>query len=142
MNCEIFVGIFTCDKRICQETHTKVLCIPKSRSNQYTTSNWVVQESGLFQIECKKRTEEVSYWTGKPTKWTKEEMINIKGAIKNLSGRYTIEVSDEKGTTLLTRGNVYKASGFMMINKNCDFIEIMEKTSDGKTKFEQWKKNK
>jgi hypothetical protein len=28
----------------------------------------------------------------------------------------------------------------MVINENYDCIEIMEKTKDGKTKYEQWKK--
>jgi hypothetical protein len=95
------------------------------------------QETGLFKIEHKKQTEEISYWTGKPAKWTKEENISINGTVKNMSGKYTIDVSNEALTPSKT---VYNAEGYMIINENCDFIEIMEKNSDGKTNYEQRKK--
>jgi hypothetical protein len=47
ISCEIFVGIFTCDKLICQNIPPKWICNPKKRGNQHTTSNWVLQESGF-----------------------------------------------------------------------------------------------
>lgn len=45
--CDIFVGIFNCDKIICQEEgKAKWYCKPQNMTVIYTTSNWVIQESG------------------------------------------------------------------------------------------------
>ncbi len=95
------------------------------------------QENGVIKVEYKKQTEEVSYWTGKPINYIKEEMIEVKGAIRNMSGKYTIEVNNE---ALAPNKNVYSAKGYMIINENRDLIEIMENTKDGKTKYEKWTK--
>ncbi len=47
LECEIFVGVFTCDKPICQKEKTVwFFCNPK-KNGEYSTSNWVIQESGF-----------------------------------------------------------------------------------------------
>ena len=101
------------------------------------------EENSFFEVEHTRKVETLSYIiTGQ--KSYKNEFIKIKGTIRNLSGKYTIEVSDEKPATSLLGGgnigNIYNANGYMIISENCDIIEIMENTSDGKTKYEQWKK--
>jgi thioredoxin-like negative regulator of GroEL len=104
------------------------------------------KETGFFKIEHSMRVEVNRYLSAllggveKDTKSYEDRIISIKGKIVNLSGKYTIEVSNEKVTTILTSGNIYKANGYMLINEKCDFIKIMEKTNEGKTKFEQWEK--
>lgn len=53
--CEIFVGIFTLDKPLCQnEKRTKWFCKPRNKTTTYTTSNWVIQESGFALGKDKK----------------------------------------------------------------------------------------
>jgi len=47
LSCEIFVGIFTRDKPICQESKVAWHCKPKEKCEIYTTSTWVIQESGF-----------------------------------------------------------------------------------------------
>ena len=47
---DIFVGIFTCDKKIVKNDGEGLSEIKKD----YTTSNWVIQESG-FAIGCNKK---------------------------------------------------------------------------------------
>jgi len=44
---DIFVGIFTCDQPICQMNKKRWFCYTRKDSNLYTTSNWVIQESGF-----------------------------------------------------------------------------------------------
>ncbi len=48
INNDIFVGIFTCDNKILLENGQS------SKQNFYTTSNWVIQESGFAIAENKK----------------------------------------------------------------------------------------
>ena len=48
INNDIFVGIFTCDKKILLENGQS------SKEDFYTTSNWVIQESGFAIAENKK----------------------------------------------------------------------------------------
>ena len=48
INNDIFVGIFTCDKKILVENGQS------SKEDFYTTSNWVIQESGFAIAENKK----------------------------------------------------------------------------------------
>lgn len=50
LECEIFVGVFTCDKPICQKEKIAWFCNPR-KIKEYSTSNWVIQESG-FAIGC------------------------------------------------------------------------------------------
>jgi tetratricopeptide (TPR) repeat protein len=130
---------------------SNALCSDKKLSKTQVEDTWQTswgsmqlkynEENNSFEVEHKRKAEITSYYSH-GEKFYKDEVIKIKGTIRNLSGRYTIEVSDEKtATSLLTSGNIYRASGYMIINENCDFIEIMENTYDGKTKFEQWKKN-
>jgi tetratricopeptide (TPR) repeat protein len=51
--CEIFVGVFTCDKPICHKVNKGLFCSTKKEYEGYTTSNWVLQESG-FAIGLKR----------------------------------------------------------------------------------------
>jgi len=44
-NSDIFIGIFTCDKEICAKK--RLLCHRSKDNISYTTSNWVIQESGF-----------------------------------------------------------------------------------------------
>ncbi len=46
LECEIFVGVFTCDKPICQKEKIAWFCKPR-KIKEYSTSNWVIQESGF-----------------------------------------------------------------------------------------------
>ncbi len=46
LECEIFVGVFTCDKPICQKEKIAWFCNPR-KIKEYSTSNWVIQESGF-----------------------------------------------------------------------------------------------
>jgi tetratricopeptide (TPR) repeat protein len=107
------------------------------------------EKSNNFQINEQIKVEDpllsaiLSSKTGEGAKYYKDRLININGQINNLSGRYKIQVSEKKGTTLATEDtNIYEADGYLVINEDCDYIETMEKTKDGKTKFEQWRKNK
>jgi tetratricopeptide (TPR) repeat protein len=65
---------------------------------------------------------------------------HLKGSISGMSGKYLIQSSGASATTLLGGWTPNEATGYMIINDNCDCIEIMEKIKDGKTQFEQWKK--
>ena len=71
----------------------------------------------------------------------KTEYHNIKGHFKNLSGKYTIDAK-ETGTTIMTKGVEYAATGYMVIDEGSNSIDVMEKTKDGKTEFKQWRKLK
>jgi hypothetical protein len=64
----------------------------------------------------------------------------LKGSISGMSGKYSIKSSGTPGITLLGGYTPNESTGYMIINDSCDCIEIMEKTKDGKTQFEQWKK--
>ncbi len=64
----------------------------------------------------------------------------LKGSINGMSGKYSIPSSSSDVTTLLTGYTQNEATGYIVINDSCDCLEIMEKTKDGNTKFEQWKK--
>jgi tetratricopeptide (TPR) repeat protein len=78
--------------------------------------------------------------TVKDTKIFKTRITKIQGKISNLSGRYTIQVKDDTGSTLLTSGNVHEAIGYMIVDDDFSQIEIMEKKKDNKTEYIQWKK--
>ena len=58
-----------------------------------------------------------------------------------MSGKYSITVKDEESTTFLTSGKIHEATAYMAISESCSCIEIMEKTSDNKTEYKQWKKH-
>jgi len=76
-----------------------------------------------------------------PQKVYIERNIIIDGKISGLTGRYTIKIDDANDSpTLLTAGKIYNATGYMVIKESCNHIEIMEKTSDDKTEFKEWKK--
>jgi tetratricopeptide (TPR) repeat protein len=75
-----------------------------------------------------------------PKKTIKTIPLTIKGSINGMCGKYAIQSSGTDGTTLLTGYTPNEATGYMVMNESCDCIEIMEKTKDGKTQFEQWKK--
>ena len=78
----------------------------------------------------------------KSTKKYKDRFVKITGSIENMSGKYSIEVDDKKDSTLLTGGKIHEATAYMVISESCNCIEIMEKTSDNKTEYKQWKKHK
>ncbi len=139
--------------------YSNVLCsdtkIVKSQIEGIWQTSWgnlkldFDEKSNSFQINEQIKIEEpllssiLIGKTGEGTKFFKDRLISIKGEINNLSGRYKIQVSDKKETTLATGDTyIYEADGYMVINENCDYIEAMEKTKDGKAKFEQWRKNK
>ena len=71
----------------------------------------------------------------------KNQTIEITGTIEHMSGKYSITVKDEGRTTLLTGGKIHEATAYMVISESCNCIEIMEKTSDNKTEYKQWKKH-
>lgn len=71
----------------------------------------------------------------------KTEHHNIKVNVNNLSGQYTVDAK-ETGTTIMTKGVEYAATGYMVIDKGSNSIDVMEKTKDGKNEFKQWKKLK
>ncbi len=69
--------------------------------------------------------------------------IKITGTIENMSGKYNIEVEGKKSgdkATILTGSKAHEATGYMVINETIDRIEIMEKTTSGKTEYIQWTK--
>lgn len=78
---------------------------------------------------------------GKQEEVHKTEYHNIKGRVNNLSGKYTIDAK-ETGTTIMTKGVEYAATGYMLIDEGSNSIDVMEKTKDGKNEFKQWKKLK
>ena len=51
--CEIFVGLFTRSEQIAADGRW-IFLRPREKNRRYTTSNWVVQESG-FAIACNKQ---------------------------------------------------------------------------------------
>jgi len=71
----------------------------------------------------------------------KNQTIEITGTIEHMSGKYSITVKDEEGTILLTGRKIHEATAYMVISESCNCIEIMEKTSDNKTEYKQWKKH-
>ncbi len=77
----------------------------------------------------------------KQEKEFKNRNVRITGTIENMSGMCSIEVEDKKGSTILTGEKVHETTDYMIINEDCNCIEIMEKTKDNKTEFKQWKKH-
>ena len=74
------------------------------------------------------------------TKKYKNRHIKITGTIEKMSGKYEITVEDKIGESLLSVNKIHVAIGYMVINENYEYIEIMEKTGNNETKFNQWGK--
>ncbi|MBC8358852.1 MAG: hypothetical protein H8E54_07895, partial [Candidatus Aminicenantes bacterium] len=105
------------------------------------------EKAKSFSINGKKSVEKMDAYRylipsqTQPTKKYKDRHVKITGTLKNMSGKYKIEVEDKVGETLLTDGKVHEATGYMVINESYGCIEIMEKTKDNKIEFKQWKKH-
>jgi len=81
--------------------------------------------------------------TGSYRDFFTRRLINIKADISKLSGNYkiTIEEKDEyaDGTSYGEKKS-YKITGYMVINKDINKIEVMEKKNDEDFKIYSWKK--
>ena len=107
------------------------------------------EESNSFEIDISFKEADpfaslasaLSGGQGKQEEVYKNVHHNIKGHVNNLSGQYTVDTK-ETGTTLLTKGVEYAATGYMVIDEGSNSIDVMEKTKDGKNEFKQWKKLK
>lgn len=98
--------------------------------------------SGIKQVETSQLAALLSPSQPSPKKQFKTQTIEITGTIEHMSGKCSIAVKGEgEKSILLTGWNDYKATAYMVISENCHCIEIMEKTSDNKMEFKQWKKH-
>ena len=97
--------------------------------------------SGTKQMEIGQFAALLTPSQPKLEKQFKNQTIEITGTIEYMSGKYSITVKDEENTTLLTGGNIHEATAYMVISESCNCIEIMEKTSNNKTEYKQWKKH-
>ena len=70
-----------------------------------------------------------------------DRFVLIEGSISDITGICWIYIDDKENHTLITRGKIYRAKGYMIINDACDRIEIMEKTLDDKTELRERIKN-
>jgi tetratricopeptide (TPR) repeat protein len=106
------------------------------------------EKANSFQIKLHRKVEMTGYGValalayGSPqgVKRYEDRYIKIDGNIIALTGKYKIQIDDKEQTTFLGAGKIYDATGYMIINESFDRIEIMEKTTDDKTEFKQWKK--
>ncbi len=105
--------------------------------------------SNSFQIKVHQKVEIPRYGSTLATslgfpqpakQYYEDRYVKIDGQIHGLTGRYQIQIDDTEQTSLLTGGKIYSAIGYMVINENFDCIDIMEKTTDDKTEYKQWKK--
>lgn len=97
--------------------------------------------SGIKQVEIGQLAALLTPSQPKLEKQFKNQTIEITGTIEQMSGKYSITVQDKESTTLLTGGKIHEATAYMVISESCNCIEIMEKTSDNKTEYKQWKKH-
>lgn len=97
--------------------------------------------SGIRQVEIGQLASLFTPSQPQLKKQFKNQTIEITGTIEHMSGKYSITVKDEESTTLLTGGKIHEATAYMVISESCNCIEIMEKTSDNKTEYKQWKKH-
>jgi tetratricopeptide (TPR) repeat protein len=106
------------------------------------------EKSNSFQIKVHQKVEMPRYATflgrslgfSQADKLYEDRYIKINGNISALTGKYKIQIDDKEQTTLMAAGKIYDATGYMIINETFDLIDIMEKTTDDKTEFKQWKK--
>ena len=100
----------------------------------------------VFSIDGSKKIEVNTYSSffsspglSSPAKIYNDRHVKITGNIENMSGKYSIDVEDVKGS-MLTTDKIRESTGYMIINENSNRIETMEKTKEGKTEFIQWEK--
>ncbi len=72
----------------------------------------------------------------------KNRLINIKGNVEKLSGRYEIGIEEriEYGYISSETKKVYEASGYVVINKDYSTIDVMEQAKEEKLNICSWKK--
>jgi tetratricopeptide (TPR) repeat protein len=70
----------------------------------------------------------------------KTRLVSIEGAIKNLSGTYSIKIVDTtKWSTGPTKDTFYTATGYMLLDRDDDTqIEVMEKSEKDKRSVLRW----
>ena len=81
--------------------------------------------------------------TGSNLDFFTKRLISIQGNINKLSGNYeiTIEEKDEyEGGTSYGEEKTYKITGYMVINKDINKIEVREKKNDEDFDINSWKK--
>lgn len=128
--------------------------IEKKKINGSWETPWGVtnivldERSNSFQIKMHQKIEMLPRYAStlatslgflQPVK-QENRYIKIDGQLYGLTGRYQIQIDDTEQTSLLTGGKIYSATGYMVINENFDYINIMEKAIDDKTEYRQWKK--
>jgi tetratricopeptide (TPR) repeat protein len=137
--------------------YSKAFCSDKTVSKIGLEGSWKThwgnlelkfdEKTNIFSINGDMQIEVPNYssllsWASLPKseKVYKDKHVKITGNVENMSGKYSIEVEDKKGSTILIADKTYEATGYLIINENCNQIEIMEKVKDGGTKFIQWEK--
>lgn len=106
------------------------------------------EKTNSFKVDEKKKVKMDAFearfiYKSEPEKeHFKNILINIEGNIKNLSGRYKIEIEDiiEYKHIPSETKKVYGASGYMVINKDCSTIDLMEKGKKEELNICSWKK--
>lgn len=139
--------------------YAKAFCSEETIAKEEIEGNWETpwgngqltfnEEANSFEIDISIEKKDLlaslpSYFAGDQGKVEdvyKTEHHKIKGRVNNLSGKYTIDAK-ETGTTIMTKGVEYAATGYMVIDEGSNSIDVMEKTKDGKNEFKQWKKLK
>ncbi len=142
--------------RVC---YAKAFCSEETIAKEEIEGNWETpwsngqltfnEEANYFEIDISFKEADpfaslvsaLSGSQGKQEEVYKTVHHNIKGHVNNLSGRYTVD-EKEAGTTIMTKGVEYAATGYMVIEEGSNSIDVMEKTKDGKNEFKQWKKLK
>lgn len=80
------------------------------------------------------------YPPARPGKRYEDRYICIEGKVMGMTGRYTIGVDNTERTSLLSQPKIHSAVGYMILTEGSDSIRIMERTTEGKTEFIEWKK--
>ena len=72
----------------------------------------------------------------------KNRLINIKGNVEKLSGRYEIGIEERIEYKYISSETkkVYEASGYVVINKDYSTIDVMEQAKEEKLNICSWKK--
>ncbi|MCX5645041.1 MAG: hypothetical protein NTZ17_10215 [Phycisphaerae bacterium] len=71
---------------------------------------------------------------------TEDRYLAIQGELRGLSATYSIHISDKETPTILLSQDLYSARGYMIMSETGDLVDVMEKTTDDKTEFRQWRK--
>jgi tetratricopeptide (TPR) repeat protein len=117
---------------------------------EWNTSRGVIklafdEPSGTFKASVQLEVLEQGYLdsllSGKTSEKTiKTILLTINASIVNLSGKYTIKDSSKTSSTLLTGLGEKEIAGYVVINEQCDQMEIMEKSKEGNISYECWTK--